>query len=115
MKKITSVLSIIIIISILLCSCASNSSNVKAELVGTWAWESSSAYREFTFSSNGDYHSELVNFLGTQFYEGTYKIEKDSIVINDSEGDPFKLPYSYNSDSGKLTVWFNNSALTKIS
>lgn len=115
MKKICILLSLVLVISMLFSACGSfnNFKNEKAALVGgTFAGGNGLFVRTYSFEADGTYYGTHTIYVGdftsTNESSGTYEIKKDVIKLTNENGEYTELSYSYNSDTGKITLHLND-------
>lgn len=117
MKKLCTLLSLILVASILFCACGNSNKleNVKTELIGgTFSGGTDLFTRTYSFRANGTFYGTHTIFLGTTESTGTYELQEDVIILTDANGGTSQLTYSYNSDTGKIILYFDGDvALTK--
>ena len=121
MKKGIALLFVTIILALNICSCNNNTKtleNIASELHGAWKIETAAYERTYYFKGDGTYSTILENFLGSSSETGTYEIQDGKILLTKSgeEGtkEPFEIPYNYNDDNGKLTIYFHDLIMSKI-
>lgn len=119
MKKLCVLLALVMIIGIMLSACGNaRIENVKAALVGgTFTGGSDLFTCTYSFKADGTYYGTLTRqFAGLSSSEkesGTYEVNENAIILTNENGDVTELPYMYNSDNGKLILYYANNELTK--
>ena len=103
MKKTIALVLCLAIISLFLVSCGSVNNEVKNELCGTWQAEYPLAKVTIEFRFDGTYYKNYIAPFASNSTQGTYKIEKDKIILTKSDGsNDGEIEYTYNRNSGKL-------------
>ena len=114
MKKLLALL-VVLVMCFPLGACMSDTKNIEAELEGYWYVQGELFERHYHFA-DGKYESSLSNFLGSdQSTSGTYTVMKDAIkTLAEGSSDPKYLPYTYNKDSGKLRLYWDEEKTLEI-
>ena len=120
MKKLCVIFLLILVLSILFSACGNfNNSqkleNIKMELIGGYFEGGTDLFtRTYSFRADGTYYGTHTTFLGMNESTGTYEVTENAIILTSKGGSISELTYTYNSDNGKLILYFNNDvALTK--
>lgn len=103
MKKTIALILCLAIISLFLVSCGSVNNEIKNELCGTWQAVYTLAKITIEFRHDGTYYRNYIAPFASTSAQGTYKIEKDKIILIKSDGsDDDEIEYTYNRNAGKL-------------
>ena len=115
MKKYIAVVIVLLTISVLFSACANSKRSdeleyVKAELVGGQYIGSGELFvNTYNFRGDGTYLKVNTNILlGTDTTYGTYEITAEAIVLCNQYGEYLNWTYTYNSNTGKLTLYDEN-------
>ena len=130
MKKLYALLSLLLVVCMLFAACGAaggnkngtnekSFKNEKAALVGgTFSGGNGLFTRTYSFKADGTFtgtHTiSLYGSTNTTENSGTYEILEDIIKLANADGSYSELPYTYNSDTGKIVLLFNGEvSLTK--
>ena len=123
MKKFCVLLSLLLAVSVLFAACGAGAEksfkNEKAALVGgTFSGGNGLFTRTYSFKADGTFYGthtiSLYGSSNTSESSGTYEILEEIIKITNADGSYSELPYTYNSDTGKIVLHFNSEvSLTK--
>ena len=99
------VLCIVLILT--LCSCG-RKAKVKEELIGIYVGYDEMFGRSIGFYEDGTYYEYYENPFTSDETEGTWKVEKDRIILTEYDGSTHFFTYEYNKSSGELTLYYND-------
>lgn len=111
MKKIFTFLTIFTLAISMLTACGSNEKEIKEALRGTWGYDvyatalGEKCHQIYKFSNDDTVEAAWINDDASSknsFHMGTYKIEKDKIVITYPDREDITIEYSYNNGNLKL-------------
>lgn len=112
MKKIISILLILVLSASVLAGCGSNKEKIKEELRGTWSYDSYASFTNehchqvYEFHSDGTVDDSWIvdeTPSKSSFKEAMYTIEKDYIAIIYLDGSKqAKIDYSFKNGELKL-------------
>ena len=114
MKKLCTVLVLVLIVSLMFIACGKQN-NIKSELIGTFQYKSSLGTRTITFRGDGTFYESVVSPVLPDLEEtGTYEFKKNKIIVNNDDGPSYEWTYNYNRDNGNLVLYFNDWVYTKV-
>ena len=113
MKKILSTI-LLIVMCLSLCACGSKTDKINEALQGKWAavWQVGDNVigRYYIFKDNTYMTARVTANAGASEHEsGTYEITDSVIQFLPDDGSEGKdLEYSYNEDTGEITLWWSD-------
>lgn len=106
-KKKLLVFALCVALIITLCSCGTKVA-VEKELIGIYIGGNDLYSRALGFNEDGTYY-EIYEGLGEYETEGTWKLQKNKVILQEDDGSVSEYTYEYDKSSGKVTLYWNNS------
>lgn len=101
-----------VVLTFALCACGNSKKEkerinmVQKELIGAYLGSNAHFARKITFNADGTYSEFYISGIGRLSDEGTWKIEKDTIILERyGDGLISEYTYEYDESSGKLTLY----------
>ena len=113
MKKILSII-LVMLMCMSLCACGSKTDKVEKSLQGSWVAEwrvaGNPIGRYYIFKGDTFTTGRVTANGETNKTTGTYEITDSVIQFTSDDGSESKeLEYSYNEETGEITLWWNDS------
>lgn len=110
--KRKAILLLCVILIFTLCACGSSNKKelnaIKEELIGIYVCSTETYGRSIGFFEDGTFYEYYEMVYGTSYEkEGTWEIQRDKIILTDTEGSTHYFTYEYHKDSGQLTLYYN--------